>query len=113
MFVAIPKITVRATFDIVRFDDTDDPDGYTEEQGWCEPTNPWGSMHHDEPVILSFDSAWEAAEFILNFPGGVWDYEDTYHETNMVTGADESVTLHVDQPWVFELCDTIRNNKLG
>lgn len=122
----IPKITVTATYDTVEW--KDEEDGCPSEEpietgGFTDPENPWGGWKTELPQgtnpppewydsnvkRVTFDTAWEAAEFILDFPGGVLDYSEGEGEQDLRTGVWTRVTLHVEggQEWIFELCDRI------
>lgn len=122
------KIRMCSTYEVLRFDD--EPDSYPEtEGGYTDPNNPWGRLRYEIPEdvvgeaakqwmeenvqYVEFDSLWEAAEFVVDFPGGVWDYREGEYSTNYRTGDEMSVTLHVEdhQEAVFELADFIQAMK--
>jgi len=90
----------------------EDPD---ERGGWVDPSNPWGSFEQDrdddscEPAAIYLPLV-EAAEFLLEFPGAVWDYSEGEAEQNVRTGEWKSVTAHVDHDvaeLVFAVMETI------
>lgn len=81
--------------------------------GWCDPCNPWGTLYGDDeyraddetdsygrngpPVEITLPVG-EAARFLADFPGGVWDLCEGESSANLSTGVDVSVTAHVDGP---------------
>jgi len=80
-----------------------------EAHGWVDPMNPWGSLEQDvdddscppDSVVLPFG---EAIDFLLDFPGGVWEVTDCEPSVDWRTGRSKSVTAHVDgDPKVVEL----------
>jgi hypothetical protein len=101
----IPTVTLRATYTCWWWpSDEPDTDHWT-WGGWCDPRNPWGTaddepretydVEGDEPIELVLP-IYEAAEFIRDFPGAVWDWHDDCDASqNYVNGAYTTVTLHV------------------
>lgn len=104
----IPLATLRATYTCWWWP-TDEPD--TDPWTWggfCDPQNPWGtaddtprevySVDGDEPIELHLP-VYEAAEFIRDFPGAVWDLRDMCDmcapDQSFRNGAYTNVTLHV------------------
>lgn len=113
------------------------PEGADEperEGGYTDPCNPWGgfkSAMPDRPEDAGYTSwqawsadyvrteeltLWDAAVFVLEFPGAVWDrVHDCDPSINYRTGEETTVTLHVDpahQVAVFELADIIEAHHL-
>lgn len=106
----VPLVTIRATYDCVYF-----PGGGEDAAlwgGWCDPSNPWGTLWGDDeyraddsdaygrngpPVELTLPVG-EAARFLADFPGGVWDLCEGSSSVNHRTGVDVSVTAHADGP---------------
>lgn len=101
-------VTLRATYDCHYFPEgSDDP---AEWGGWCNPANPWGTMYGDDEydpndtgpaygrnsppdeIVLP---VYSAAEFVRDFPGGVWDFAEGESEMNFHSGVWRSVTLHL------------------
>lgn len=125
----LTPIVMRATYEILRFDD--EPDTEPErEGGYTDPSNPWGGFRSEMPNELwgealdawcaenietvQFDSLWDAAEFVVEFPGGVWDYCEGEYDVNYRTGDHMSVTLHVDDKYanaVFTLAAIIQKRQ--
>ena len=71
--------------------------------------NPWGAFESDVPFDVTV-TALEAAEAVLNFPGGVWNYSEGEAEQDIRTGHCRSVTLHVEnehEALVFALADVL------
>lgn len=97
--------TVRATYtDLTPQGEDED---YLEESGWVDPTNPYGGFtSEDEPMNHILDTLAELVHFIVDFPGGVWDFsEGEYHTEDYRTGRERQVTLHVadkDQERAFK-----------
>lgn len=103
----IPEVTFRATYDCYYWPSVVSDDPY-HWHGWCDPHNPWGTANDDipanpsiwgtsdgsEPIEVTMP-IWEAAQFITDFPGSVWDMTDCGSEQNYRTGVYTSVTLHV------------------
>lgn len=107
-------VTMRATYTDMWYE-TDEPD--TEpmyETGFTQPHNPWGGwkIRTDEEgakinagdttwpdayiEVETFNNLWDAAEFVVEFPGGVWDFrEGEYSTIDYRKGVDREVTLHV------------------
>jgi hypothetical protein len=123
----IPTVTFTATYDCVYWSA---PDGELECEpttwgGWCDPCNPWGTVDDDIPE--SWDTSqteepighvlpiWQAAEFIADFPGAVWDWQDDCHPSeNYRTGVSTRVTLHVAGPGAdaaLEIADRLREQR--
>lgn len=116
-------ITMTATYDDVWWDGDDDDEDPQERGGYTDPRNPWGGFRQEMPSTpgdagystweawmgdnvetVSFDNVEEAAQFVIDFPGGVWDLRDGEPEMDYKTGHTISVTLHVDRgdmPAVF------------
>lgn len=98
-------VTLRATYTCWWWpSDEPDTDHWT-WGGWCDPQNPWGTaddepreQYHvegDEPIDL-FLPVYQAAEFIRDFTGGVWDLQtESDPDQNFRNGAYTNVTLHV------------------
>lgn len=115
---------MRASYEEVEWpDEVDDPEI---RHGWTDPHNPYGGLKTettdlwgdaagaamDEAETVEFDDVWEAAEFIVDFPGGVWDYSEGESDFDYGTGISTGVTLHVDegdQAFLFALADLVRN----
>ena len=104
-----PTVKLRATYDCVSWGQ--DVDGCPDTDpttwgGFCDPRNPWGTADDDLPDSLPYDGGepieielpiYEAAQFIFDFPGAIWDLEiecDPSH--NYRTGVASTVVLHVD-----------------
>jgi hypothetical protein len=120
----IPKIKVTAVYETYFWENPED-EWPIETSGYTDPMNPWGGFKTETPpglvgaefsrwrdenvTTVEFDTGWEAAEFILDFSGGVWDYSESESEEDYRTGVWTQVTLFVqdDQEWIFNLCDTI------
>jgi hypothetical protein len=120
-----PLATLRATFECVQWpEDEEDPLIW---HGWCDPRNPWGTADTDppdSPSIWGSDAGssepielelpiYEAAEFIRDFPGGVWDHTESESEQSWRSGVWTSVTLHVsgiggDAAIAIAFCDHVR-----
>ena len=107
----VPFVTIRATYDCAYFPDgEEDPATWG---GWCDPSNPWGTLWGDDeyradddgdaygrngpPVELTLPAG-EAARFLADFPGGVWDLCEGSSSVNYQTGVDVTVTAHADGP---------------
>jgi hypothetical protein len=61
----------------------------------CEHRPEWPAMIGDDlptEISLPFE---EAVEFIVAFPGGVWDLSESEHDQDFRTGVYTAVTLHV------------------
>lgn len=122
----MPTIRMRATYMIHTW--PDEPDTYPdEESGYTDPRNPWGGFRDAVPddligeafarwrdenaAVIEFDSVEEAAQFVADFPGGVWDWEETEWD-RLDDGRDMEVTLHLvnddDKEAVFAAADKIR-----
>lgn len=106
----VPLVTIRATYDCTYF--PPDEEDAAQWGGWCDPSNPWGSIGGDdeyraddadeaygrgEPVELALTIG-EAVDFLADFPGGIWDSREAESSPNYRTGVDVSVTAHVDGP---------------
>lgn len=105
------NITLRATYSEVSW--PDESEDYEEESGYTDPSNPWGGLDSEVPEGLCGEafSAWvdenvtaytceslsEAVHFVVDFPGGVWDYREAEAEQDYRTGVYRSVTLHVPE----------------
>lgn len=74
------------------WDDDPEPDE-------CEHRPVWADKDGDgEPIVLTLP-IYQAAEFIRDFPGGVWDLgTESDHDQDYRTGVCTAVTLHVDGP---------------
>lgn len=114
----IPTVTFTATYECVYWPDPEDDTPMT-WGGWCDPHNPWGTADDDIPGAVEFDDEpitvelpiWQAAEFIVDFPGGVWDMRDCDPSENYRTGVSTQVTLHVAGPGAdaaLEIADRLR-----
>ena len=101
------NVILRATYEGVLFPEEDDKCIYSDPfiwRGWCDPENPWGTLDDeprdqysvdDEPIELILPP-YQAAEFIRDFPGAVWDlHTDCDPSQNYRTGVWTTVTLHV------------------
>ena len=105
------QITMTATYQTTVWE-SDEPD--TEPTicgGFTDPSNPWGGFKCELPdgcvgeaaeawmaenvETLTFDTVEEAAQFVADFPGGVWDYSASEPEMDHKTGVYMEVTLHV------------------
>lgn len=122
------NVTMTATYSRMWYE-SDEPDtDPTMEHGWTDPRNPWGGFRtevpeHESPTPewyeenvekITFDNLWEAAEFVVDFPGGVWDFrEGEYDTVDYRKGIEMEVTLHVQdhQPAVFELADYLQRKQ--
>lgn len=100
-------IEMTATYDEVWFEEgEEDPH---ELGGFTDPHNPWGGFRTELPAAenpgpewyaenvttVSFAGVEEAAEFVVDFPGGVWNYSESESGQDVRTGHWLSVTLHV------------------
>jgi hypothetical protein len=114
-------IYLRATFTEWLWE-SDEPDtDPTVTDGYCDPSNPWGGFDVEVPEGLCGPAftAWqienvdhaecatlsEAVHFVVDFPGGVWNYQESDPEQDYRTGAYREVTLHVpdeNQEQVFK-----------
>lgn len=107
------KVTVVATYDTVEWvEDQDGPcEDPLEDGGFCDPCNPWGGMQTEDPQEVTFDSLGEAAQFAIDFPGGIWDWSESESEQDYRTGVWKSVTLHIrdHQEAVFALMDMLNH----
>lgn len=77
--------------------------------GYCDPSNPWSTLDDeyrsgrsyndpdDDPIPVVLP-VYAAAEFLAQFPGGVWDATESEAEMGMTTGVWRRVTAHVDGP---------------
>jgi hypothetical protein len=119
-------ITMSATFETVEYDDHDDGPLYG--GGYTSPTNPWGGFKYNLPdgchgeaaeawmaenvETVTFDSIEEAAQFVADFPGGVWQYSQGTPSTD-AAGVETTVTLIVDghRDAVFALARTIEDER--
>ena len=67
-----------------------------EERGYCDPSNPWGTISwgDDEPttVVLPVD---EAAELLADTSLGIWGYRECDAHENYRTGEHTTVTAHI------------------
>jgi hypothetical protein len=100
-------ITMSATYDTTLWEGEDEEP--IEGGGFTDPTNPWGGFRVELPAhenrtpqwytenvtTVSFDDIAEAAQFVVDFPGAVWDYCEGEAEQDYRTGEYTSVTLHV------------------
>jgi hypothetical protein len=125
------SIKVTATYDTVEWDGEDeDP---IEHGGYTDPSNPWGGFRQEMPNTpeeagydswaawsaenvdtVEFETVEEAAQFVVDFPGGVWDLRECNPETDHRTGVTMSVTLHVEETHrdaVFALAKAIQAAK--
>lgn len=124
---------ITATFEIVY---PSDPDVYPDtEGGYTDPSNPWGGFRQVMPntpgeagyvdwaawsaenVETLTLTLWDAALFVLDFPGAVWDhptFTDCDPSIDYGTGESMTVTAHVrgHAAAVFELADVIDRHKL-
>lgn len=106
-------IRLRATYSTHEW--TTDQDGNPdplEEHGWCDPANPWGTMSYgdQDPTTITLPLL-QAAQFVVDFPGGVWHWSESHAEQDYRTGRYTSVTLHVvdHAPTVLALADMLNN----
>lgn len=104
-----PEVTFRATYECYYWPDDGQENPWT-WHGYCDPCNPWGTLNDDVPAAPSIWGTvagdepieytlpiWQAAEFIANFPGGVWDLQwECQPDQNYRTGVYSDVTLHMD-----------------
>lgn len=104
----IPTVTFTATYECTYWPDPegDEPLCWG---GWCDPHNPWGTSNDDipeqwdtmtteRPITIELP-IWQAAEFIRDFPGGVWELgRECDPSENYRTGVTTQVTLHVSGP---------------
>lgn len=103
-------IKMTATYDTAQWeDDSDEP---ITTGGYTNPSNPWGGWKNEMPdgihgeaakawmaenvETITFNNFVEAAKFVADFPGGVWDYSECEAEQDLPTGVWTRVTLHVD-----------------
>lgn len=123
------QVTMRATYTDMWWE-SDEPDTpESREDGFTDPHNPWGGwkvrtddegerINAGDPEwpdayieIATFDTLWEAAEFVVDFQGGVWDFrEGEYDTVDYRTGRQREVTLHVQnhQEGVFAIAEIIQ-----
>lgn len=120
-------IRMRATYDETWRESADDDAETLTAGGYTDPSNPWGGFRYEKPdglvgeafvvwqaenaEVVEFDTVEEAAQFVADFPGAVWDlWPDCDESTN---GDDRSmrVVLHVlDQaPAVHALARQIQD----
>lgn len=118
------KVTMRATYERLWWE-SDEPDTEPDtERGYTDPCNPWGGLRAEvDPALcgeefgewrdanadlIEFDNMWDAAEFVVDFPGGVWDYREGEYSSG-TDGVEMSVTLHVNEheEAVFAIADII------
>ncbi len=110
----VPQVTLTATFTTYKWSDVED-EFPAMNHGYCDPQNPWGTLPYyvdettewpegrQEPITVTLP-LWEAAEFIRDFPGGVWDFREGETSTlNYKEGIDADVTLHVAGAWLAAL----------
>jgi len=68
-----------------------------EERGYCDPSNPWGTISwgDDEPttVVLPVD---EAAELLADTSLGIWGYRESDARENYRTGENTTITAHLE-----------------
>jgi hypothetical protein len=105
----VPQVTLTATFTTYKWpSDEAEAEFPFLNHGYCDPQNPWGTVprtvdeetdwpegwQEPRPVTLP---VWQAAEFIRDFPGGVWDFREGEPSTICYAeGIDADVTLHVE-----------------
>lgn len=124
-----PLVTIRATYREVWYDPEDEAGEFPNDiGGFTNPENPWGGFWNEVPEELYGEEfvtwrdanvdtlhlpLWQAAEMVVWFPGGVWDYRDDEMEQNSRTGHYESVTLHIEnlEEAVFAIADLIQHLK--
>jgi hypothetical protein len=108
-------ITMHASYEAVRWEGEDEEPIVA--YGLTDPSNPWGGFsaeqpeglhgpdaarwHADHVMTETFDNLIDAAQFVVDFPGAVWDMPNSYCEPNIDYGSGEETTvmLHVDGPW--------------
>jgi hypothetical protein len=119
-------VTMRATFSETLWE-SDEPDtDPTITDGFIDPRTPWGGFDVEVPDglcgeaftawevdnvdTITFDNLWDAAEFVVSFPGGVWDFSEGEGEQDARTGAYREVTLHVQDhvEAVFNLAEFVQ-----
>lgn len=116
-------IKMTATYDTVEWEDGCEEPITT--GGYTDPSNPWGGWKNEMPddihgeaakawatenvETVTFNNLLEAAEFVADFPGGVWDYSECEAEQDYRTGVSTRVTLHVDgfETAVFNIAHAI------
>lgn len=91
--------------------DTNPADDPIERHGWVDPRNPWGSFEQEEPNSVTLPLM-EAAEFLSDFPGGIWGYSESESEQDIRSGEWKSVTAHIigpegAEPLIFAILDII------
>lgn len=123
------KITARATYETITPGEGED---YEIEGGFTDPRNPWGGFRIELPAdvygerakewmkdnveVVEFATIREAAEFVLEFPGAVWDYGDLECDASVdyQTGAETTVMLHVipHTTELFKMVDELRKEAI-
>lgn len=102
-------ITMSATYQTVLWEGEDEEP--TEGGGFTDPANPWGGFRSELPAHVNPGPEWyaenvatvtfhdleSAAQFVADFPGGVWDHREGEAEQDYRTGEYTSVILHVDE----------------
>jgi hypothetical protein len=102
-------IQMTATYDTVEWEDGSEEPITT--HGFTDPSNPWGGWKYELPdgvvgetakawmaenvETLTFNNLLEAAQFVADFTGGVWDYSECEPDQDYRTGISTRVTLHV------------------
>lgn len=73
----------------------------------------WEQWTAENVETVVCDNLWEAAEFVVDFPGGVWDFREGEYSTEYRTGIDKEVTLHVEDhdAAVFEIAEFIQKRQ--
>lgn len=105
-------ITMTATYDTTEWESEEPDTDPTITHGFTDPSNPWGGFKHEMPdgcvgdaakawmaenvERLEFGDFEEAAQFVADFPGGVWDYRECEADQDYRTGVYTRVTLHVE-----------------
>lgn len=79
----------------VVFDD-DDPGTLDDGDWFFAVDRDARTMDLDDGRWQTFSALEHAAQFIVDFPGGVWDFSEGEGSTNYRTGVETSVTLHVE-----------------
>lgn len=123
------KITMTATYEDYWWEGEGLAAWLGREAGFADPRNPWAgfkvSSEHltgeefrswkaENVEKVTFNDAWSAAEFALDFPGGVWGYSESVSEiVDYRTVRYREATLHIEHhsAMVFELMDIIKSLK--